>query len=452
MTRTGFDDWKSSVLDAAASASQRPSSNNASKPVIVTRSNRAMLDEVVEGLSRVESLSGLARDKRSDAVVVKDDWKLPWGDVRGSRNWSTEDDLQLLARIQSGELAEFRHFRSGEGADGGGPRKLPSLVHKQTLCDAVVVLADSRAFDPLLERLGSLPNWDGVDRVQNWLHDLLGAEASLYNREAASVFIAGCISRALNPGVKFDSMVVLCGPQGCGKSTALRRLALDDRFFAERIGRIGERESIENTCDAWIVEDPELASLRRASPEQAKAFISATHDKARHAYRKTAQTRPRGFVLAGTTNEITFLTDYSGNRRFLPVQVGVTVPEVDVFSIECADYVDQLWAQALEMHLRGTLSTTLSAEAEKEAEGIRSSRLAGDLRAERLLAHVSKKPVGYRLCLAEGLAVFGDAGRDKASDEKLFMTIMGAQAGWKWSSEKANCQQYSSRRYFEKIS
>ena len=55
--------------------------------------------------------------------------------------------------------------------------------------------------------------------------DYLGASDTAYVRAVTRKTLCAAISRVLRPGCKFDSMLVLNGPQGVGKSTLIAKLA-----------------------------------------------------------------------------------------------------------------------------------------------------------------------------------------------------------------------------------
>ena len=58
-----------------------------------------------------------------------------------------------------------------------------------------------------------------MPRLDTLLVDYLGAEDSPYVRAVTRKTLAAAVARAMEPGVKFDSMLILSGPQGLGKST-----------------------------------------------------------------------------------------------------------------------------------------------------------------------------------------------------------------------------------------
>lgn len=208
------------------------------------------------------------------------------------------------------------------------------------VAEVVEAVALERRFNPLAEYLTAL-EWDGEPRIGSWLIRYAGAEPGAYSQAVGRNFLLGAVARALVPGIKFDFMMILEGRQGTGKSSLLRALGGD--YTLEGLphkNNLNDRDVIAAMQGHWIVEVEELASLRKADVESLKAFITRTEDRARLAYGHLAQDYPRRCVFVGTTNESSYLTDATGNRRFLPVSTG----RIDVAGARRDR--DQLWAEA----------------------------------------------------------------------------------------------------------
>ena len=162
--------------------------------------------------------------------------------------------------------------------------------------------------------------WDQKKRIDRWLIEYAGAEDSDYVRAVSRDVLVAAVRRARQPGCKLDEMVILEGPQGSGKSGALRILA-GDEWFTDNSPLGSSRGLIEATAGKWIVEASELNRLSKGDLAAFKAFLSCSVDVARPAFQKEASRVPRRFVVIGTTVEIDYLTDAGGNRRFWPVRI-----------------------------------------------------------------------------------------------------------------------------------
>tara|TARA_R110000751_G_scaffold212571_2_gene316142 strand:- start:1233 stop:2060 length:828 start_codon:yes stop_codon:yes gene_type:complete len=148
------------------------------------------------------------------------------------------------------------------------------------------------------------------------------------------------VARALQPGCKADTCIILVGPQGARKSSALRALS-GEEFFTDTPLDIGSVNAYTQIRRTWIYEVAELDSIRRSHHSATKAFITAQEDTYRPPYGRHSITVKRHVVFCGTTNSQTFLNDPTGSRRFWPVSVGL----IDLTWIR--ESRDQLWAEAV---------------------------------------------------------------------------------------------------------
>ena len=188
---------------------------------------------------------------------------------------------------------------------------------------AINEIARENAFDPVLDYLSECQSkWDRVKRLDTWVKDYLGCEDTpLHRAIGRSVLTAAC-RRARVPGCKFDFITVLEGPEGIDKSTAIRILAGDDNFNDQSILGASDKEVQEQLEGTWMHENADLAGMRRAEVEQVKAFASRQWDRARPAYGRVREDRPRRSIEWATTNNDTYLLSQTGNRRWWPLKTG----------------------------------------------------------------------------------------------------------------------------------
>lgn len=208
----------------------------------------------------------------------------------------------------------------------------------RALRDAAVAVARENAFDTARDYLMQLA-WDGTERLSGWLTTYCGVEATPYTQAVGAAWMISAVARILDPGCKVDSLIVLEGPQGLGKSRALRALA--GEYFLDHLPELSSKDARGNLAGHWIVELAELEGISRSSATAVKAFLSVQVDAYRPPYGRTVMRFPRRCVFAGTTNGQTWLTDDTGNRRFWPVRVS---SPIDVAAL--VRDRDQLWAEA----------------------------------------------------------------------------------------------------------
>lgn len=216
--------------------------------------------------------------------------------------------------------------------------------------DSCLQLCLENRFDPVVDYLDSL-EWDGVERIDEWLTAYLGAPDTELNRVIGKIVLIAQVRRAKSPGCKFDQIIVLESPEGKDKSTALSILAGGPENFSDQtiLGR-GDRDQQELLRGVWLFEIADLSNIRKAEVEDVKAFASRTHDRARPAYGKLKVDLPRRGVIWATTNNSEYLKSQTGNRRFWPIEVAVTRP----IHIEgLARDRDQLLAEACQLEAGG---------------------------------------------------------------------------------------------------
>lgn len=268
------------------------------------------------------------------------------------------NDIEWKGFIRYNQLAKRIEVTGGplENVDAGGwdiiarnwleTSKYRISVKKTDVGDQLWAVAWENSYDPLEDYLTGL-RWDGMPRISTFFERYYGATASSpeYLTKVSEKFLLSCVARALDPGCKMETVVVLQGNQGVGKSKSLKALA--GGFFSDEAVNIHDKDSKALASKFWIIELAELVSLRRSEAEAMKSFISRAEDTFRAPYARTNSTQPRRCVFVGTTNEDEYLKDVTGNRRFWPVKVSKVDNEALIRDR------DQLWAEALVRYRTG---------------------------------------------------------------------------------------------------
>lgn len=210
----------------------------------------------------------------------------------------------------------------------GAIRSLINNTHRIDCGDAntlaaIQEIAWANAYDPVLDLLDDCQGkWDGRKRLDTWVIDYLGCEDTPLNRAIGRKTLIAACRRARHPGCKYDNITVLEGVEGTNKSTAIRILAGDENFSDQSIIGAGDKEVQEQLDGVWMHENADLAGMKRADVEHVKAFASRQVDRARPAYGRVREDRPRRSIEWGTTNNNEYLLSQTGNRRFGPLKTG----------------------------------------------------------------------------------------------------------------------------------
>ena len=223
------------------------------------------------------------------------------------------------------------------------------LYNREKHLTAFKVLCGERKCNPVADMLRSLPAWDGEERCKYFLQTVLQADDNEYTRFVSQVIFDAADSRIFKPGCKYDLCVVLVGEKsGEGKSTIVRWLAMDDEYAGEIKSLDRDPDKIfEDIAGKWIVEIGEyLMSKSKRIVDSTKAFITRTQDTYRTKYNRYTDTIQRRCIFIATTNHSEFLSDPSGNRRWLPVPV---YSSGDVVGQEkpVREYIKQCYAEAV---------------------------------------------------------------------------------------------------------
>ena len=184
-------------------------------------------------------------------------------------------------------------------------------------------------YHPIIRALELLPEWDGVERVETYLIDYIGAYDTRLNKNITKKFFYALFERLFHPGCRFDHMLITYdNAKGTGKTTiiiilleALMELAgnsIEDSGIISLNDLGFDKDIVQCLNKAWIAYVDELAKFLREEPEDVKKFITLTVDNARLSYERLNKNFPRHCVLYGSTNTDGFIKEYSDTceRRF----------------------------------------------------------------------------------------------------------------------------------------
>lgn len=284
------------------------------------------LDNIVLIIRNDSELESIAFNKHRDGIDARDG--LPWEQMKGG--WNDSDNAALKVYLSN----KYGIY---------SPTKTK---------DAILAVAAERSYHPIKEYLDHLPDWDGIDRVETLLIDYFNATDNSYTRAVTRKMMVAAVARIVHPGTKFDSVLILNGPQGIGKSTFFAKLAGDWFSDSLTLTDMKDKAGPEKLQGYWILELGELAGMRKTDVEVVKSFISRSDDKYRASYGVNVESHPRQCIIVGSTNaESGFLRDITGNRRFWPVRISGDGKrkawQMSVYDVE------QIWAETLVLYAKG---------------------------------------------------------------------------------------------------
>lgn len=264
-------------------------------------------------------------------------------------------------------------------------------VSQQAIDGVLTCIADKGRFNPVADFLTG-GEWDGTDRMAE-IYSILGIQDERHKTYVRKWLIQ-CVALGLNDDGEAgaDGVLVLQGPQGCGKTSFFRKLVPNKRWFVEgAVIDMRDRDSLLNALGAWITELGELDATLKREQSALKGFLTAKFNEIRRPYARCNSIIPRRTSFAATVNPSDYLRDETGSRRFWTVPVE-RIDKKRLFSLS-PEWIAQLWYQVYETYQQNHDGFRLD-DAEMEALQAENAAfekpLKGQAEVEDILQELSK--------------------------------------------------------------
>ena len=272
------------------------------------------------------------------------------------------------------------------------------LTSERVIKAGVDIVSNENKYHPIRDYLESLV-WDGIPRIENMLPHFLGAEKSKYTIGVMKMHMLAAISRIYEPGIKYDIMLCLVGSQGAGKSTFFKYLAIKEEWFSDNLDHLDDENIYRKLQNHWIIEMGEMkATITAKNIEQIKSFLSRQKETYKVPYEVHPEDRPRQCVFCGTSNDLNFLPlDRTGNRRFAPVMTDMSKAEVHILDNEAESkaYIEQAWAEAMEIYRSGEFLLTFSPDMEDYVKSLQKDFMPEDTQTGMIQAFLDNYEEDY---------------------------------------------------------
>ena len=369
---------------------------------------------------------------------------LPWNKSTREREWSNFDDTELREYIET-------HY---------------GLKNKEQFIAAFNNVVSHHRYNPVRDYLESVyQKWDRkVGHIAKLLPKYLDVEDTPYQAEAMKLMMLGAVCRIYEPGCKFDHAMIIVGDQGGGKSSFVRLLFQNNAWFTDNFNTIEGDKAAEKLRGMWGVEIAELLALKRSKEvESFKSFLTSTSDIYRAPYQRITENRPRMCVFFGTANDTQFMTDKTGNRRFLPIRARTTQHNAKLPTMQ-DDFgrdVTQAWGEAVGIVKKAMKNTgripdlVLPPAIREEAEVIRNGYVEEDARVGIIQEWLDTCHLS-RVCVPQIYkeALGGEPSKMMPQETKAIHQIMANMAGWQRyhaNNGKAKISPYGAVRCYEPI-
>lgn len=359
---------------------------------------------------------------------------LPWRDDAPSGEWSDRDDSELKSYL------DVKY----------------DLVKETAYIDGFNMCLNRHSYNPVTGWFEALEPWDGQEHIRKLLPQYTGAADTEYNYEALKLFMLGAINRAFHPGCKFDYVLVLVGEQGKHKSSFLQFLAVNDDWYDGNFSTIEGDKAVEKLRGRWILEMAELLAVKKQKDVEAfKAFVTVTEDSYRAPYERRTKHVKRTCVFAATTNDMQFMTDRTGNRRYLPIKINLfPVPEDKTLWADpesARAEFKKAWAEAYHIYKTENPPLIMPRKLEAETMNEQAKYMQDDpwigLIQEYLDSHPNER-VCSKLLWDRALEFEGKQG--KPQDWKHITDIMTMNVtGWHQLDKRVRCGRYGIQACYE---
>ncbi|BAX67871.1 VapE domain-containing protein [Latilactobacillus sakei] len=226
------------------------------------------------------------------------------------------------------------------------------LFNRNIIEMAVVNEARKHTYNPVKDYFNACHQvWDGIKRAPDFLPTYLGADKSEITTLQTKLFFVGAVAKAFEPTTKFDFVLDLVGGQGAGKTTLLKKMAVD--WYTDQFTDFKDKDNYSNMLRALIVNDDEMTATNNSDFANLKKFISMEKLEFRKSYGRNSELYDKNFVMARTTNELTYLKDKTGERRFLPILVDKERQVKHPVTELTQDDVIQLWGEFTDYYFDG---------------------------------------------------------------------------------------------------
>ena len=223
-----------------------------------------------------------------------------------------------------------------EVCEGGNPKSdILEIVHSEEM----------PLFNPAQAFLDSLPQWDGQNHVARLFSRLPGVSSEQLGFLA--VWLRSTVAHWLQMDTLHGNECVptLIGPQGCGKTTFLRRLLPQDlrQYYLDHLNLSNKFDKEMALTNNLLVNLDELDAIRPSQHAALKQTLSKSKVNGRPIYGASQEDRPRFASFVATTNNPHPLTDATGSRRY----ICLTIPEGQLIDNTGDIDYEQLYAQVV---------------------------------------------------------------------------------------------------------
>ena len=314
------------------------------------------------------------------------------------------------------------------------------LFDNKKIRSAITVVAMRHHYNPIIDYFDdAYKNWDHKERLNQIMGDYLGVEETSVTQLITKLFFVGAVAKAHDPKTKFDFVLDLVGGQGAGKTTFLQKIA-PLGYYTDQFSTFDNKDDYAVMRRALIINDDEMTATNNASFEILKKFITLQEFEYRKPYGHQAERFDKNFVMARTTNELYYLKDKTGERRFLPLHVSKARQKHHPVTDLTDKYVKQCWGEAMQLYKDG-FSFALTSEQEEKLDEHRQSFMYTDELEDKIDEALNNQFRDKDFITNEALSLAVAPGIDLVKNRKIgnqISNIMVNRFGFRKSRRRVN--------------
>lgn len=314
------------------------------------------------------------------------------------------------------------------------------LFDNKKIRSAITVVAMRHRYNPVLDYFNeAYKNWDHQHRLGHIMGDYLGVEETTVTQLITKLFFVGAVAKAHNHKTKFDFVLDLVGGQGAGKTTFLQKIA-PLGYYTDQFSTFDNKDDYAVMRRALIINDDEMTATNNASFEVLKKFITLQEFEYRKPYGHQAERFDKNFVMARTTNELYYLKDKTGERRFLPLHVSKARQKHHPVTDLTDDYVKQCWGEAMQLYKDG-FNFGLTKDQEEELDQHRQTFMYTDELEDKIDEALSNQFKDKDFITNDELSLAVAPGIDLVKNRKVanqISNIMVNRFGFRKKRQKLN--------------
>lgn len=179
-----------------------------------------------------------------------------------------------------------------------------------------------KSFCPFRTYFNDLPEWDKTTDYISQLAETIQATDNDFFNWALTKWLVAMVACSVDKSAVNQTVLILSGRQGVGKTTWLKNILPKElkKYFVETSINPSSKDSTILLTENILVNMDELTSFNKSNTEKFKELISKEVITERKPYGMYIEDYTRRASFSGTTNHLEFLTDLTGNRRYLCVQ------------------------------------------------------------------------------------------------------------------------------------